>query len=102
MSTWASWRMAHDERRWQASGHTGRGCANAIRLRRHHHPGRLCFALQEHIFAMLVEITERAMAHVGSKQVLIVGGVGSNKRLQEMMAIMASERGGSVFATDER
>ena len=65
-------------------------------------PADLCFALQEHIFAMLVEITERAMAHVGSKQVLIVGGVGSNKRLQEMMAIMASERGGSVFATDER
>lgn len=65
-------------------------------------PADLCFSLQEHIFAMLVEITERAMAHVGSKQVLIVGGVGSNKRLQEMMSIMASERGGSVFATDER
>lgn len=25
-----------------------------------------------------------------------------NERLQEMMGIMASERGGSVFATDER
>ncbi|UZJ51051.1 hypothetical protein CBS101457_000371 [Exobasidium rhododendri] len=65
-------------------------------------PADLCFSLQEHIFAMLVEITERAMAHIGSKQVLIVGGVGSNKRLQEMMSVMASERGGSVFATDER
>lgn len=65
-------------------------------------PADLCFSLQEHIFAMLVEITERAMAHVGSRQVLIVGGVGSNKRLQEMMSIMASERGGSIFATDER
>lgn len=65
-------------------------------------PADLCFSLQEHVFAMLVEITERAMAHVGSRQVLIVGGVGSNKRLQEMMSIMASERGGSVFATDER
>lgn len=65
-------------------------------------PADLCFSLQEHMFAMLVEITERAMAHIGSKDVLIVGGVGSNGRLQEMMGIMAQERGGSVFATDER
>ncbi|KAH8916229.1 peptidase M22, glycoprotease [Atractiella rhizophila] len=62
----------------------------------------LCFSLQEHIFSMLVEITERAMAHVGSKEVLIVGGVGSNKRLQEMMGVMCKERGGSVYGTDER
>lgn len=62
----------------------------------------LCFSLQETVYAILVEITERAMAHVGSKQVLIVGGVGSNERLQEMMGIMARDRGGSVFATDER
>ena len=65
-------------------------------------PEDLCFSLQETVFAMLVEITERAMAHVGSNQVLIVGGVGSNERLQQMMGEMARERGGSVFATDER
>jgi len=65
-------------------------------------PADLCFSLQETIFAMLVEITERAMAHIGSKEVLIVGGVGCNERLQEMMRIMAEERGGTVFATDER
>jgi N6-L-threonylcarbamoyladenine synthase len=62
----------------------------------------MCFSLQETIFAMLVEITERAMAHVGSAQVLVVGGVGSNERLQQMMGLMARDRGGSVFATDER
>lgn len=62
----------------------------------------LCFSLQETVFAMLVEITERAMAHVGSREVLVVGGVGCNERLQEMMGIMARERGGSVYATDER
>lgn len=39
-------------------------------------PADLCFSLQETIFSMLVEITERAMAHIGSKEVLIVGGVG--------------------------
>ncbi|KAI7532686.1 peptidase M22, glycoprotease [Hortaea werneckii] len=62
----------------------------------------LCFTLQETVFAMLVEITERAMAHVGANQVLIVGGVGCNERLQQMMGMMAGERGGSVYATDER
>uniref|UniRef100_A0A8C2A6T9 N(6)-L-threonylcarbamoyladenine synthase n=1 Tax=Cyprinus carpio TaxID=7962 RepID=A0A8C2A6T9_CYPCA len=39
-------------------------------------PEDLCFSLQETVFAMLVEITERAMAHCGSQEVLIVGGVG--------------------------
>lgn len=63
----------------------------------------LCFLLQETLFSMLVEITERAMAHVQSNQVLIVGGVGSNLRLQEMMQLMVNDRkGGSVYATDER
>ncbi|KAI1805556.1 putative glycoprotein endopeptidase KAE1 [Daldinia bambusicola] len=65
-------------------------------------PEDLCYSLQETIYAMLVEITERAMAHVGTNQVLIVGGVGCNERLQEMMGQMAKERGGSVYATDER
>jgi N6-L-threonylcarbamoyladenine synthase len=62
----------------------------------------LCFSLQETIFAMLVEITERAMAHCGSKQVLIVGGVGCNKRLQQMMEVMALDRGATVCAMDHR
>ncbi|WAR53655.1 hypothetical protein PtB15_3B163 [Puccinia triticina] len=62
----------------------------------------LCFSLQETVFAMLVEITERAMAHVGATEVLIVGGVGCNERLQEMMKTMTEERNGKIFATDER
>eukprot|EP00494_Astrolonche_serrata_P020868 UN21100 len=39
----------------------------------------LCFSLQETVFAMLIETTERAMAHVNTDEVLIVGGVGCNK-----------------------
>ncbi|EDO18134.1 hypothetical protein Kpol_1031p38 [Vanderwaltozyma polyspora DSM 70294] len=63
----------------------------------------LCYSLQENLFAMLVEITERAMAHVNSDQVLIVGGVGCNVRLQEMMAQMCIDRSNSkVHATDSR
>jgi N6-L-threonylcarbamoyladenine synthase len=64
--------------------------------------GDLCFSLQETLFAMLVEITERAMAHCGQNQVLIVGGVGCNRRLQEMMALMVQERGGTLCAMDHR
>nr|ACO11504.1 Probable O-sialoglycoprotein endopeptidase [Caligus rogercresseyi] len=65
-------------------------------------PEDLCFSLQETIFAMLVETTERAMAHTGSQEVLIVGGVGCNLRLQEMMGIMCEERGGKLYGTDTR
>ena len=44
-------------------------------------PEDLCFSLQETVFAMLVETTERAMAHIGSPDVLIVGGVGCKQKL---------------------
>ncbi|CAL5416986.1 unnamed protein product [Camellia sinensis] len=56
----------------------------------------------ETMFLMLLEITERAMAHCDKKDVLIVGGVSCNERLQEMMRIMCSKRGGKLFATDDR
>jgi len=62
----------------------------------------LCFSLQETVFAMLTETTERAMAHTGSQEVLIVGGVGCNLRLQEMVEIMCQERGARLYATDMR
>ncbi|CAL9101855.1 unnamed protein product, partial [Musa textilis] len=65
-------------------------------------PADLCYSLQETVFAMIVEITERAMAHCDKKDVLIVGGIGCNERLQEMMRVMCSERGGKLFATDDR
>jgi tRNA A37 threonylcarbamoyltransferase TsaD len=55
--------------------------------------------LQETVFAMLVETTERAMAATGASDVLIVGGVGCNERLQAMMRTMAAERGGTLYAT---
>jgi N6-L-threonylcarbamoyladenine synthase len=58
----------------------------------------LCFSVQETVFAMLVEITERALAHTGKKQVVLGGGVGCNKRLKEMLSIMCKERGVEFFA----
>jgi len=62
----------------------------------------LCYSLQETIFAMLIEITERTMAHCGQNSVLIVGGVGCNQRLQDMMAEMVADRGGTLCAMDHR
>ena len=61
----------------------------------------LCYSFQEACFAMLVEITERAMAHVETQDVLIVGGVGCNLRLQAMMRTMVEERGGTVYGMDD-
>jgi len=57
----------------------------------------LCHSIQETCFAMLVEVTERAMAHVEKDEVLLGGGVVQNKRLQEMVRIMSEERGASMF-----
>jgi N6-L-threonylcarbamoyladenine synthase len=62
----------------------------------------LCFSLQETVFAALVEVTERAMAHAGRSEVLLVGGVGCNLRLQAMLAAMAAERGGRLHGMDAR
>ncbi|KAJ1634341.1 putative o-sialoglycoprotein endopeptidase [Pavlovales sp. CCMP2436] len=62
----------------------------------------LCFSLQETVFAMLVEVTERALAHCGGSAVLLVGGVGCNERLQAMMRAMCADRGAALGAMDER
>ena len=42
------------------------------------------------------------MAHTDEKDVLIVGGAGCSECLQEMIRIMCFERGGRLFATDDR
>jgi len=57
----------------------------------------LAFSLQETAFAMLVEVAERAMAHLHKTELLLGGGVACNKRLQEMCEIMCKERGAKFF-----
>jgi len=57
----------------------------------------LCFSFQETCFAMLTEVTERALAHTGKKEVLLVGGVAASKRFKEMMDTMCDERGAKAF-----
>ncbi len=60
----------------------------------------ICFSVQETCFAMLTEVTERAMAHVEKEEVLLGGGVVQNKRLQRMVQEMAKARGARMFVPD--
>lgn len=57
----------------------------------------LAFSLQETVFAMLVEVAERAMAHCGKDELVLGGGVACNKRLQQMCRIMCEERNAKFF-----
>jgi len=57
----------------------------------------ICYSIQETTFAALTEVTERAMAHTEKYEVLLGGGVAANKRLREMVQIMAKERNASFF-----
>ena len=61
----------------------------------------ICYSLQETTFAMLTEVTERAMAHTEKQEVLLGGGVASNKRLQEMIKRMAIDRGAKFFVPSQ-
>jgi len=57
----------------------------------------ICHSFQETSFAMITEVTERALAHTDKKEVLMVGGVAASKRMQEMIRIMCEERGAKTF-----
>ncbi len=54
----------------------------------------LCFSIQEVLFSMTTEVTERALAHLGKDEVMLTGGVAANTVLQKKLKIMAEERGG--------
>ncbi|MBD3164493.1 bifunctional N(6)-L-threonylcarbamoyladenine synthase/serine/threonine protein kinase [Candidatus Woesearchaeota archaeon] len=62
----------------------------------------LCYSLQETVFAMMVEASERAMAHTGKDELLLGGGVACNKRLQEMCRIMCRERNGKCYVIENQ
>ncbi len=69
----------------------------ATEAARKHDLKDVCYSLQETAFAMLVEVTERAMAHAEKNEAMLVGGVGANKRLGEMLNTMCEERGAKFF-----
>lgn len=62
----------------------------------------LCYSLQEVAFSMLVEATERALVQLGRGEIVLTGGVASNKRLQEMMRDMAKVHGVRVLVSPSK
>ena len=58
----------------------------------------LCFSFQENCFAMLTEVAERAMANCNKKELVLIGGVAANKRLNNMLSIMCKERNSKFFS----
>lgn len=69
-------------------------CKNLIATTDH---ALLAYSVQEHVFAMVVETAERAMAHLGKSELALGGGVACNARLQEMCMRMCEERGAKCF-----
>lgn len=57
----------------------------------------ICYSFQETAFSMLVEVTERVLAHLEKNEVLLVGGVARNERLREMFEIMCKDRNAKFF-----
>ena len=57
----------------------------------------LCYSLQETLFSMVIEVTERAMAHTGKTAALVIGGVGANQRFSEMLSLMCRDRDAQAF-----
>lgn len=55
--------------------------------------GDVAYSLMHNAFAMLTEVTERALSNTGKKSVLLTGGVGASKALQRMLKEMSEERG---------
>jgi N6-L-threonylcarbamoyladenine synthase len=61
----------------------------------------LAFSTQETIFAMLMEVAERAMAHCNKNELILGGGVCCNDRLQDMAKKMCKQRGAKCFIPDK-
>ena len=62
----------------------------------------VCFSLQETMFAMLTEVSERALSLTGAEELVLGGGVGQNARLREMLATMCETRGAKFHAPEPR
>jgi len=62
----------------------------------------ICFSLQENVFAMLTEVSERALSLTDSTELVLGGGVGQNDRLQKMLSSMCAQRGATLCVPEDR
>ena len=58
----------------------------------------ICFSLQETIFSMLAEVSERALSLLNCNELILGGGVGNNLRLKTILSDMCNDRGANFFA----
>jgi N6-L-threonylcarbamoyladenine synthase/protein kinase Bud32 len=62
----------------------------------------VCRGLQETVFAMLAEVSERALSLTGTDELVLGGGVGQNDRLRGMLRGMCEARGADFYAPEPR
>ena len=62
----------------------------------------VCCGLQETVFAMLTEVSERALSLTGGDELVLGGGVAQNERLRSMLSSMCEQRGAAFFAPEDR
>jgi N6-L-threonylcarbamoyladenine synthase/protein kinase Bud32 len=62
----------------------------------------VCRGLEETVFAMLTEVSERALSLTGREELVLGGGVGQNDRLKGMLAEMCDQRGAAFYAPADR
>ena len=75
----------------------------ALRLhRKGYRLSDICYTLREIAFSMVVEVTERCLAHTGKRQVTLTGGVAANRVLNRKMEIMARLHGAVYKPVDVR
>jgi len=62
----------------------------------------ICYSVQETVFAMLLEVSERAMAHCEKDELVLGGGVACNTRLKEMAQAMCKDRKAKCIIPDNQ
>ena len=62
----------------------------------------VCYSVQETAFASTVEVTERALAFTGSRELMVVGGVAANRRLAGMLEVMVGRHSASLHMVPPR
>lgn len=62
----------------------------------------LCYSLQETAFSVMCEAVERALLLTNSNEICVCGGVAQNKRLQQMLELVAKEHNGKFGCAENQ
>jgi len=62
----------------------------------------VCRGLEETVFGMLTEVSERALSLTGADELVLGGGVGQNDRLRGTLEAMCDARGAAFYVPEPR